>query len=93
MKRIVLLVIGLVALRTTAATAQVSVGFGVGVGRRPVSGYIVVGNRFGYAPRPVLVEVVRPYGYRGWYRAYRPYARYERVRVYRPAHRVHRCWR
>jgi hypothetical protein len=88
MKRMVMLVIALGALTTVAATkarAQVR-----------VSGYIVVGSPYWYAPRPVLVEVVpsygyyRPYRYRTWYRAYRPAFEVERVRVYRPQRRA---WR
>ncbi len=99
MKRMVMLVIALGTLgmfTATAAAAQVRVGFGVGVWRPPVSGYIVVGSPIVYGPRPLLIEVVRPYGYyrpyayRGWYRSYRPAVRIERVRVYRP-HR--RAWR
>lgn len=82
MKRMVMLVIALGALGTFAAApaaAQVR-----------VSGYIVVGSPIVFGPRPVLVEVVRPYGYHRWYRAYRPVVEVERVRVYRP-HR--RAWR
>jgi hypothetical protein len=102
MKRMVMLVIALGALgmfTATAAAAQVRVGFGFGLWRPPLSGYVVVGNPYWYAARPVLVEVVppygydRPYGYRGWYRAYRP-LEFERVRVYRPYRRGWRhAWR
>jgi len=88
MKRMVMLVIALGALGVLAAApaaAQVR-----------VSGYIVVGSPVVFGPRPLLVEVVQPYGYyrpyayRGWYRPYRPVFEVERVRVYRP-HR--RAWR
>jgi hypothetical protein len=88
MKRMVMLVIALGALGVfTAAPAAAQVR---------VSGYIVVGSPVVFGPRPLLVEVVRPYGYyrpyeyHRWYRAYRPMGEVERVRVYRP-HR--RAWR
>jgi len=88
MKRMVMLVIALGAagmFAASTATAQVR-----------VSGYIAVGAPVVFGARPVLVEVVRPYGYyrpyayRSWYRPYRPLITVERVRVYRP-HR--RAWR
>jgi hypothetical protein len=88
MKRMVMLVIAVVALGVLAAApaaAQVR-----------VSGYIVVGSPAVFGPRPLLVEVVPPYGYyrphesHRWYRAYRPVVGVERVRVYRPQRRA---WR
>ena len=91
MKRMVMLMIalgvaGMLAARTAAAQVR-------------VSGYIVVGTPVVFAPRPVLVEVVRPdgyyrpYVYHGWY-SYRPLVEVERVRVYRPHRRAWRhAWR
>src|SRR4029077_12128352 len=88
MKRMVMLVIAVVALGVlTAAPAAAQVR---------VSGYIVVGSPVVFGPRPLLVEGVPPYGYyrpdayHRWYRAYRPMVEVERVRVYRPHRRAGR---
>ena len=98
MKRMVMLALALGALGMLAAgtaAAQVRVGFGIDLWRPPLAGYVVVGSPYAYAPRPVLIEVVRPYryyrpyAYRGWY-PYRPFVEVERVRVYRP---YRRAWR